>query len=60
MPESPVWRHYPIKQGRSVAPEIALKCNIDAAILADIATLKYPESPLMPQQRVMTGGGEAL
>lgn len=33
MPESPTWPHYPIKLGGSVAPEIALKCNIDAAIL---------------------------
>jgi len=33
MPESSTCRYYPIKRGRSVAPEIALKCNINAAIL---------------------------
>lgn len=30
---APTWPHYPIKLGGSLAPEIALKCNIDAAIL---------------------------
>lgn len=33
MPESSMCRYYPIKLGCSVAPEIALKCNINAAIL---------------------------
>lgn len=33
MPESSMCQYYPIKLGCSVAPEIALKCNINAAIL---------------------------
>lgn len=33
MPESSMCLYYPIKLGCSVAPEIALKCNINAAIL---------------------------
>lgn len=33
MPESSMCQYYPIKLGCSVAPEIALQCNINAAIL---------------------------
>lgn len=69
MPESSTCQYYPIKLGCSVAPEIALKCNINAAILgilplwntqgpSDAIATCYDQGDL--SMSVMFHGGDCL